>query len=70
MMIPPRFRTKEDALTFMECLQKGLPISPEIFVPPFRKLPNGDCITNFEYRDAPYEMGFLDKRGKVWKVLG
>ena len=54
----------------MDCLQKRVPIPDELWVYPFKLLPNGDCVTNQEYRDAPYELTLLDKDGKTWRVLG
>ena len=54
----PRFRNKQDALEFMECVRLQKNVRPEIWVWPFVRI--GDAIVmNPEYRDAPFECEYL-----------
>ncbi len=55
---PPRFRTRADAMLFMECVRDKKPFPKEKWVHPF--MLQGDMIVrNPEYRDAAYEEVFL-----------
>jgi hypothetical protein len=68
MMIAPRFRTYKDAMTFMDCIQKKTLFPKELWVFPFKQLPNGDVVETQEYMNAPYEIGYLYKDGKPWRI--
>ena len=57
-LTPPRFRTAEDAKLYMECFQMSNPFPAEKWIHPYILM--GDAsVQNPEYRDAPYEVGFL-----------
>lgn len=55
---PRRFRNEQDALLFMEHLESGKPFPPEKHVEPFEII-DGKSVMRQEYKDAPYELGFL-----------
>ncbi len=58
LTVPLRFRTREDADLFMECMRDKKPFPPEKHIWPFVII--GDCAcTNPEYRDAPFEQKFI-----------
>lgn len=59
MTFNQRFRNKEDAMTFMKCLEEKKPVPSEIIINPFVVI-EGMCIMNREYEQAPYELGFCD----------
>lgn len=56
----PRFRTREDALLFMECLQSKQEFPSEKIIHPFLIM-DGVSILNEEYEDAPFELGLIAK---------
>ena len=58
-LAPPRFRNREDALLFMECLEKGTPFPKEKWVHPFVKTPEGCVKYSQEYVDAPFEQALI-----------
>lgn len=54
----PRFRNKEDALKYIECVKDRKPVPAEIWIFPFverENLGHIESIPNQEYKDAPYE---------------
>lgn len=51
---PPRFKTKEDGLKYMECVKNRTPVPEEIWVWPFIEI-KGVSWPNPEYKNAPYE---------------
>lgn len=66
---PPRFRTKEDALLYMECLHNHTPFPAEkMIVPRIRE--GNNIVVNPEWRDAPFERIFLDHPTRVLYTIG
>lgn len=54
----PRFRTREDADKFMDCIRNRSPLPPEIMIVPFIRI--GDVAKmNPEYQNAHYECQYL-----------
>jgi len=54
----PRFRTKEDGLKYMECVQLKKPLPTDIWIWPFIQV-EGTTVVNPEYADAPFEAKLL-----------
>ncbi len=70
MDLPLRFRTREDADLFVECVRDRKPFPVEKHIWPFVMV--GECACeNPEYRDAPFEQILLvDNSGKVCERPG
>ena len=58
---PPRFATREDADLFMQCYKDKKAFPPELWIHPFRVLPNGDVVPNAEYTNAPFEFRLVGR---------
>lgn len=56
---PPRFRSREDAELFMECLRTGERFPIERWVWPYEVV-GGCSVMSREYKDAPFELGYLE----------
>lgn len=55
---PPRFRTKEDAELFMECLKLRNPFPQEKWVHPY-ELKGKMCTVSDDYKNAPFELKYF-----------
>ena len=55
---PPRFKTIDDGLLFMECVRDKKPFPRPLWVHPFKM--NGNiCMENPEYKNAQYEARYV-----------
>lgn len=58
-ILPPRFRTYEDAMLYQTCLQNRTEFPKEKWLWPFVMGEDGSAIVNPEYRDAPYQCSII-----------
>lgn len=57
-LLPPRFRSWEDASLFMECMRTKTEFPEEKWIVPFVVVGNLS-IQNPEYKNAPYEVKYV-----------